>query len=190
MARINLLPWRQELKEQQQKEFLIAGGVAIAATIFLVIGVHVYINNLKEHQERRNRMVKDEIAIVDKKIKKIKDIESKKNKLLTKIEVIQKLQESRPEVVHLFHEVAEKLPEGVFLTKFDQTGATLKFNGKAQSNARVSAFMRAIDASEWMQKPQLNVIRSDKKTNVVQQSDFFVVARLGKIKRVDSDGGK
>lgn len=190
MARINLLPWRQELKEQQQKNFIITIGFSVAMTIVLIIVVHIYINGLIEHQQRRNQMVEVEIAIVNTKIEKIKDIEKKKSKLLTKIEVIQQLQESRPEIVHLFHEVAEKLPDGVHLSKFNQAGAELKFTGFAQSNARISAFMRAIESSEWLQDPELDVIRSSKKTDVEQQSEFLVAARLGKKRQDDSNGGE
>ena len=95
-------------------------------------------------------MLQNEITVLDKKIQEIKDIEEKKNKLLTKIELIQKLQESRPEIVHLFDELAKTTPEGIYLKKFTQLGGTLTIDGKAESNARVSAFMRAIDSSLWL----------------------------------------
>ena len=145
MARINLLPWRAELKKQKQQDFLRVGGLAVFLTIVIIAAVHIHIEGLKEYQESRNQMLKNEIAVVDKKIKEIKSIEEKKNKLLKKIEVIQKLQESRPQIVHLFDELAKMTPDGVFLSRFVQSDSVLTFDGKAESNARVSAFMRAID---------------------------------------------
>ena len=179
MARINLLPWRAELKKQQQRDFLSTGGLAILLTLVILLAEHTYIESLKEHQEDRNQILKNEIANVDKKIKEINAIEEKKNKLLTKIDVIQKLQESRPLIVHLFDEMTRTTPDGVFLTKFTQDGSLLTFNGKAESNARVSAFMRAIDASSWLNSPGLNIIESKDKTKVEQLSDFIMLARLG-----------
>ena len=95
-----------------------------------------------------------------KKLLILRDIEEKKSKLLAKIDLIQKLQESRPEIVHLFDEIPKATPDGVFLTKFTQTGSELIFEGKSQSNARISAFMRAIEASPWLQTPTLTVIQS------------------------------
>lgn len=141
MTKINLLPWREELRRQKKQDFITAIGLSVLATIAILGMVHFYIEGLKDYQERRNKMLQDEIALLDKKIKEIKDIEEKKHKLLAKIDVIQKLQESRPEIVHLFDEVARTTPEGVFLTKFTQAASSLTFNGKSQSNARVSAFM-------------------------------------------------
>jgi type IV pilus assembly protein PilN len=129
-------------------------------------------------------VLKNEIAVLDKKIAEIKDIEQKKNKLLTKIDVIQKLQESRPEIVHLFDELAKTTPEGVYLTKFVQLDATLTVDGKAESNARVSAFMRAIDNSPWLNSPVLGVIKGQGKNNG-EMNDFSLTAKQGK--KVDND---
>ncbi|MGR9116632.1 MAG: PilN domain-containing protein [Gammaproteobacteria bacterium] len=189
MARINLLPWRAELKKQQQRDFLSAGGLAILLTLVILFAVHTYIEGLKEHQEGRNQILKNEIAAVDKKIAEIKSIEEKKNKLLTKIEVIQKLQESRPLIVHLFDEMTKTTPDGVFLTKFAQDESVLTFNGKAESNARVSAFMRAIDASQWLNSPGLNIIQAKDKTKVEQLSDFTLLAKLGGKVEGEENGG-
>lgn len=189
MARINLLPWRAELKKQQQRDFLSAGGLAILLTLVILFAVHTYIEKLKEHQEARNQLLRNEIAVVDKKIKEIRSIEEKKNKLLTKIEVIQRLQESRPLIVHLFDEMAKTAPDGVFLTEFIQGGSSLTFQGKAESNARVSAFMRAIEASPWLSSPRLNIIRSKDKTKVEQLSDFTMLATLGEKTDADQTGG-
>jgi type IV pilus assembly protein PilN len=194
MAKINLLPWREELRKQKQKDFLYAMVLSILVG-FLILGfIHTYIEGLKAYQEQRNQILQNEIVLLDKKIIDIKDVEEKKSKLLAKIDLIQKLQESRPEIVHLFDEISKTTPDGVYLTKFTQTGSELIFEGKSQSNARISAFMRAIEASPWLQTPTLNVIQSlDKessdKTDTEQLSDFMLHARQGKQNSETGNGG-
>lgn len=180
MARINLLPWREELRKQKQQDFLggIVAGILFA--IFMLLLIYLYVEGIKEYQGRRNKIISDEISELDKKIEEIKDIEDKKNRLLTKIDVIQKLQESRPEIVHLFDDLAKITPEGVFLTKFVQVGNNLTMDGKAESNARVSAFMRAIENSQWLNSPVLGVIKGQGKGNG-DLNDFSMLAKQGKI---------
>jgi type IV pilus assembly protein PilN len=178
MARINLLPWREELRKQKKKDFLMAMGVLVVATLVVFLFVHIHIQKMHEYQEQRNQKLSSEIATLDIKLGEIKNIEDTKNKLQKKIDLIQGLQESRPEVVHLFDEISNTAPEGVFLIKFDQTEKNLAFEGKSKSNARVSAFMRAIDASSWLHAPMLEVIKSpDDKATL---SDFTLKATLGK----------
>lgn len=189
MAKINLLPWRDELRKKQQQDFVAGIGAAIVFTVLILILVYMYIEGLKEHQNFRNQMLKNEIAELDKKITEIKDIEDKKNKLLNKIEVIQKLQESRPEIVHLFDELPKATPEGVYLTKFAQVDALLTLDGKAESNARVSSFMRAIDNSEWLNTPVLGVIKGEGKNNG-EMNDFSMTAKQGKKQQNDQTGAK
>ena len=180
MAKINLLPWREEQRKQKKQSFLTTLGLSAIATLGILGLVHANINGQKEYQEHRNKMLQDEIALLDLKIVEIKSIEDKKRKLLAKIDLIQKLQESRPEIVHLFDEIPKSTPDGVFLTKITQTGADLIFDGKSQSNARVSAFMRAIETSPWLELPTLNVIQSPEKTDPDELSDFTLHAKQGK----------
>ncbi len=179
MARINLLPWREELRAQKKQDFLNALGAAVLCTMLVFGGVHLYINGLQKYQEQRNKILQDEIALLDVKITEISSIEEKKSKLLSKIELIQKLQESRPEIVHLFDELPKATPDGVFLTKFTQAGADLTFEGKSQSNARVSTFMKAIETSSWLQTPKLDVIQSPDKAKSEQLSDFTMHVKQG-----------
>ena len=194
MAKINLLPWREELRKKKQKDFINAIVLSVLLG-FIIIGlIHAYIAGLNSYQDQRNLILQNEITLLDKKIVEIKDIEEKKNKLLAKIDLIQKLQESRPEIVHLFDEIPKTTPDGVFLTKFTQTGSELIFEGKSQSNARISAFMRAIETSNWLQTPTLNVIQSpDKrvpnKTDTEQLSDFTLHAKQGNRKDETMNGG-
>ena len=114
MVKINLLPWREELRQQKQRDFLIAIGLGIGLTLAIMAAVHMHIEGLKDYQNARNQLLQTEITAVDQKIAEIKEIEDKKNKLLVKIQLIQNLQESRPQIVHLFDELARSTPEGVF----------------------------------------------------------------------------
>jgi type IV pilus assembly protein PilN len=179
MAKINLLPWREERRQQKQQEFLTSVGLAVLMTAVALGAIHMYIEGLKDYQNSRNKILQDEISVIDKKIEEIRDIETQKNKLLTKIDVIQKLQESRPQIVHLFDELPKSTPEGVYLTKFKQAGDTLTMTGMAQSNARVSAYMRAIEASPWLVSPKLNVIQAKGKGNSIHMNDFTMLAKQG-----------
>ncbi len=187
MATINLLPWREELRKQQQNDFVTSIGVAVTVTCLIFFLVYMQIEGMKEYQQRRNQLIKDQITAVDRKIREIKDIETKKSKLLTKIEVIQTLQTSRPEIVHLFDELAKTIPEGVVLTKFQQTGKNLVLTGKAQSNARVSAYMRAIEASSWLEVPVLQVIKG-KGASSENLNEFSMLAKQGR-KVLEKDNG-
>jgi type IV pilus assembly protein PilN len=186
MARINLLPWREERRKRKQQEFLTGIGVGALATVLILFFVYLYIDGMKGYQDRRNQMLRTEIAALDRQIAEIKDIETKKNRLLTKIDVIHKLQESRPEIVHLFDELTRVTPEGVFLTQFTQIGASLNMEGKAESNARVSAFMRAIEKSDWLNSPVLGVIKGQGRNSGVL-NDFSLIASQGK--KTDNNTG-
>ena len=159
MARINLLPWREELRRRRQKEFVVLIVVAIIAMVGVVGGVHWEFNNRIQFQTGRNNYLLEQIAVLDKKIKQIKDIEAEKRDLLARMEIIEQLQSSRPEVVHLFDELVATLPEGVYYTVIQQKGANISVQGIAQSNARVSSFMRNVDRSTWLEKPNLVEIR-------------------------------
>lgn len=160
MTRINLLPWRETLrKERRQRFYTITSGVALLMGL-VVMAMHLYINGLIEAQNQRNNFLKSEIAAVDKKIQTIKELEKEKQKLLARMEIIQQLQTQRPEIVHLFDELPRRLPKGIYLTGVKQAGKRLVISGVAQSNARISAFMRQLDASSWFTGPHLEVIES------------------------------
>ncbi len=160
MAHINLLPWREELRKQRQKEFgVMAGlGVAFAAAIWGL--VHMQMVNRIDAQDQRNAYLEAQIKVLDTKIAKIKELEKTKAGLLARMNIIQQLQSNRPESVHLMDQLVQTLPDGVFLTSITQTGKALTLAGVAQSNARVSAYMRNIDASQWMANPKLDFIQT------------------------------
>lgn len=155
MPRINLLPWRSELRARRKKEFL----VALAGSLVVAMGV-VYLSKLTVQgwtsaQEGRNGILRNEIAQLDQQIKEIESLETQRSRLVARMQVISQLQRSRPEVVHLFDELVNTVPEGVNLTQVVQQGSRIEMTGSAQSSTRVSALMRNIDASEWLRDPGL-----------------------------------
>ncbi len=186
MANINLLPWREELRSKRQREFLTLLGAGALLTALAMLYVHFFINGLIDDQNSRNSFLRQEIAIVDKAIKEIDALEETKEKLLARMEIIQRLQTSRPEIVHLFDELVETVPEGVYLTKLEQKGPTLRLTGRAESNARVSAYMRNIDTSPWIGESDLKVIENKEKTET-GLSHFDLQAR--QISKVSGDQG-
>ncbi len=175
MPRINLLPWRIELRKQRQKEFFIMAGVA-AGVMACVIGLaHAQTAAMIGYQQRRNQFLDGEIQKLDRKIAEIRDLEREKEHLLARMRIVEELQTSRPEIVHLFDEVVASLPEGVYLTSLKQAGRRIHMTGYAQSNARVSSFMRKLEASSWLKDPDLKEIRAEQKgTN--RLSRFTLVA--------------
>jgi type IV pilus assembly protein PilN len=160
MPRINLLPWRTELRQRRKKEFL----VALAGTLIVGAGV-VYLSKLTVQgwtsaQQGRNEILRAEITELDKQIAEITGLESQRERLLARMQVITQLQRSRPEVVHLFDELVNALPEGVNLTEVVQQGSRIELRGTAQSSTRVSALMRNIDGSEFLRDPGLDVVET------------------------------
>lgn len=160
MARINLLPWREELRQQRKKEFGAAIAIALLVTGGLWFGYYSYINQRIAYQETRNSFLQGQIALLDKKIEEIRKLETEKESLIQRMRAIETLQTSRPVIVKLFNALVTTLPEGLFLTSVEQKGEKLTLRGVAQSNARVSNFMRKIDASDVLKNPQLTVIET------------------------------
>ncbi|MBK1644979.1 pilus assembly protein PilN [Thiocapsa imhoffii] len=158
MTRINLLPWRDAARKRRLIEFAIAGGIALTCTLVLAFLVHLEIEGRIENQLARNRVLEGEITELNRQITEIQDLEKIKSDLLSRMQIIQRLQESRPEIVKLFDALVTTVPDGVYLTRLDQTGRSVIVEGRAQSNERVSAFMRNIEASDWIGRPNLLLI--------------------------------
>ncbi len=173
MAHINLLPWRETRRKEREREFAgIAGGAALLAAA-VILYAHVQIGSMIESQQSRNAVLTREIAELDKAIAEIKTLEAEKSDLLARMDVIQDLQLSRPEIVHLFSELATTLPEGVYYTAIKREGAGVTVGGVAQSNARVSTLMRNMESSPWLEKPALDVIETSEKDRI--RSPSFIL---------------
>jgi type IV pilus assembly protein PilN len=160
MARINLLPWREERRKARQKEFVGMLGLAVLAGILLSILIYSFYTGRVSNQAARNDFLRQAITKVDGEIKEIDALDSKKAKLLARKEVIEQLQANRSQMVHLFDSLVRTIPDGVALTAIKQEGDILTLSGRSQSNARVSTYMRNLESSGWMSKPDLNIIEA------------------------------
>src|ERR1700684_2455239 len=164
MPRINLLPWREQERKVRRREFMVAaGGAVFAAGIFVLCGKILY-SSWTAAQNKKNGLLKQKIVKLDAAIADIQDLENRKQRLVARMEIIEKLQRKRPEIVHLFDEIVKTVPEGVYLTGIKQNGNKLEIHGIAQSSTRVSTFMRNIDSSVWMDNPVLQVVESAKES--------------------------
>ena len=160
MARINLLPWREQLREERKKEFL-----TILALVVLLAGALVflgdrYINGRIDHQNERNAFLKKEITLLDARIKEIEELQARRAQLLDRMKIIQDLQGKRPVIVRVFDEMARTLPDGVYFTNVGMKGSTISVKGGAESNSRVSNLMRQMDGSEWLTSPNLTAVKA------------------------------
>ena len=164
MPRINLLPWREGQRKERKLAFAVAIGIAAAASAVSTLVAYMAFDSMIDGQEHRNDRLRAEIKQVDKQIEEINNLESAKQKFIARMHIIEELQRSRPEIVHVFDEIVRTLPDGVYLTAVKQNDAKLKFEGVAQSSTRVSSFMRNIDASDWLKNPELEVVQTSKDT--------------------------
>ena len=160
MAKINLLPWREELRKQLTQQFVSRLVLSAVLTAVVVFYGWYHMGSLVDYQNSRNRYLQTEIQTLQAQLEEIKELESTKERLLARMDVIQTLQIRRPQIVHLFHELASTLPDGVYLSAIKQTQNSVTLEGLAESNARVSAYMRNLDASEWLRSPSLELIEA------------------------------
>ncbi len=179
MARINLLPWRAELREERRKEFWVLTFAVIIGAVIVAYLANTQVDGQINYQSKRNQRIQAEITQLDTKIEEIKELEVKRERLLKRKEVIDDLQASRAQMVHLFDELVRTLPEGVYLDSIKQNGSQLTLKGFAQSNARVSAYMRNIDNSGWLHEPDLKVIEAQSSERL-RSFDFTLQATIRK----------
>lgn len=161
MARINLLPWRAERQKERKKQFFLMLAMSAFAGLAVWFLINAYYNSQISGQQARNAFLDQEIVVVQAKITEIQALEEKKNKLLNRKMVIEELQANRSQMVHLFDSLVRTIPDGVVLTSIKQEGDKLTLEGRSQSNARVSSYMRNFETSGWMSKPELSVIQAE-----------------------------
>lgn len=170
MPRINLLPWREQQRTDRKKAF----GVGLAAAFLgalVVAGLgYLFFGQLVEAQQARNVTLRNEIKELDKQIEQINSLETQKQQFIARMDIIEKLQRSRPEIVHIFDTFVKTIPDGTYLTAITQTGPKFKIQGVAQSPTRISALMRSLDASGWLMETEIEDIDQGKFTmNAVQR---------------------
>jgi type IV pilus assembly protein PilN len=160
MPRINLLPWREAERKQRRQEFGAAFALALVVAAVIAFGVRMQMQSTIDEQHARNQYLKDEIASLDKQITEILDLEQRKARLLARMQVIEQLERSRPEIVHVFDQLVKTTPDGIYLTSVKQTDRRIQIRGMAQSSTRVASYMRNIDSSEWLSDPSLEILET------------------------------
>ncbi|NBB93876.1 MAG: pilus assembly protein PilN [Gammaproteobacteria bacterium] len=188
MARINLLPWRENLRQERQRNFLIAlVATAVLAVLLVFLGSHLVQRQISD-QEARNNFLRQEIRQLDRDIASIEELEQTRDNLLARKNVIERLQENRSMMVHLFNTLARTVPEGIRLTSVRQAGEELTIEGTTQSETRVSDYMRNIEAAEWMHEPDLRIIEArDGAEGSAEPFRFELRARVASPKAVDEE---
>ena len=188
MARINLLPWREELRRERQRQFMISLLFTAIAGSMIVFLVSFGFNQRISHQEARNQKLSGEIRKLEIRINRIDKLEQTKERLLSRKRIIEELQASRSLTVELLDKLAKSIPVGITLDTVRQQGVNLSLTGNSQSNARVSAYLQSLDASDLFLGPDLKVVKtSSRPATPVEPYEFSIGVRL-RTKRVDEDG--
>jgi len=155
MTRINLLPWRDMLEQERRYRFFMIAGVLLFLTVLVWLSVHFYMASEVGYQEARNKLLQKEIKQAEDQIKEIKNLDEQKQRVIERIDVIQELEDKRPQVVHLFDEIVRQVPDGVYFSSLKQKADKISLEGVAQSDARVSSLMANIEKSQWLTNPKI-----------------------------------
>lgn len=190
MAQINLLPWREELRKERLRQFISTSLLALVCLALINLFVWLQVGQSINEQKGRNDFLDKRIAELDQKIKEISSLETEKQSLLERMSIIQKLQGSRPEIVRVFDELVRAVPDGMYLTGVKEDATDITLTGNAQSNARVSSFMRQLDESELFENPKLDVIQTAVINNLRVSKFALRVNRAGKEQADPSDINK
>lgn len=161
MANINLLPWRDEFRQEKKREFLSVLGLLC---LFTIVVAYTWISFTKasiENQKQRNALLEREIAQLEEKVKEISGLKKRREELETRIRIIQDLQFNRPLVVRYFDEMVRAVPDGMYFDSLTRKSDTFSIKGKTESNNRVSTLMRNLDRSEWFRAPNLKNVIAD-----------------------------
>lgn len=174
---VNLLPWREELKELQKKQFFAMLGTGIIISVVIIILMHFFVVQYIAYQVKRNDFLQQQISLVDKQISEIQRLQKEKELLLARMNIIQHLQENRPHVVKLFDGLVRTIPEGLYLTSMTRLDMRLTMEGKAESNTKVSKLMRNIETSHWLTAPELSTIQAENPKNGEHEITFHLQAQ-------------
>lgn len=160
MARINLLPWREELRAERKQQFLAALGLVAVAAVLAIFAADQVVNGQIDYQNRRNAYLKQNIAELDAQVAEIRDLQRKRTQLIERMRVIQELQGNRPIIVRVMDQLVRTVPDGVFYTSLITKEGKINIQGVAESNNRVSSLMRRLEASDWLEDPNLDAVRA------------------------------
>ena len=187
MAQINLLPWRDDRRQEQKKEFLTVLALVFALGCGLVLLANVVVNGQIDNQKSRNQYLTENIKELDIMVAEIKDLQRKRNQLIDRMRVIQDLQGNRPIIVRVLDQLVRTVPDGVFYTSIGAKGGTISINGIAESNNRVSSLMRRLDASDWLENPNLTGVTAA--TAYGDQATSFKLSVKVQLAKSDQEGG-
>jgi len=190
MARINLLPWREEQRRDRQRQFLTTLLITSILGIVLVFMAGTVFDQKIKHQQFRNELVKSEIRKLEVRISRIEELERTRARLISRKQVIERLQASRSMTVELLDNLAKSIPVGVTLSTLNQQGPTLALAGSSQSNARVSAYLRELEKNDLFLNPELAFVRSTANpANVTEPYEFNIRVKLRPPKTADEEDG-
>ncbi len=179
MANINLLPWREERREELKKEFLtVLGGIVVFALLIVFLW-HSKLESSIQNQQARNGYLKKNIAELSLQVAEIQELKKKREQLIERMRIIQELQGNRPEIVHIIDELVRTIPDGVYYKNIDRKDKVITINGTAESNNRVSSLMRRLDNSEWFGDPNLISVKTNPQYGE-QANDFLMKVKLEK----------
>ena len=171
MTRINLLDWRSARRDRRRKGFIALLAMAVGVALAVVLLVLFLLGTAVDNQNARNQYLRQQIALINKQIKEIQELDKVRQDLLSRMHVIEQLQQNRAATVHFFDEIVNTLPDGVYLTSLKQQGTEVTLQGVAESNGRVSAYIKNLDSSPWFADPRLIVIKA-REQNHQHRSDF------------------
>ncbi|MFU8831474.1 MAG: PilN domain-containing protein [Wenzhouxiangella sp.] len=188
MAKINLLPWRENLRKQRQKNFMVALGFAVAFAVGVVLLTNHTFNQLISGQDDRNNYLRSEIRKLERDIQRIEELEVTRDNLIARKDVIERLQINRSMMVHLFNQMAQTAPEGVTLNSVRQANEQLTIVGTSESETRVSDYMRNIEGAAWLHRPTLRIVeRVDRDARPGQPYRFELGARISAPETVEEE---
>mgnify|MGYP001592893395 CR=1 FL=1 len=189
MAQINLLPWREDRRQELKKEFLITLGLVVVLAAGIVLLGDRVVNGQIDYQKSRNSHLSKEIKVLDKQVREIRELQKRRNQLLDRMRVIQELQGNRPIIVRILDQLVRTIPDGVFYTNINSSRGRIAINGIAESNNRVSSLMRQLDASDWLRAPNLDKVNAATRYGD-QATSFNMTVKLQLPKKEGAEGGQ
>lgn len=180
MTQINLLPWREQLREERKQRFFVLLVVVLLLAVGVIFLASQYFNTAIENQQARNNFICAENTALDARIKEISELKTRRQQLIERMKIIQDLQGNRPIVSRIFDQVVRTIPDGVYFSSLKLTGKTVAIEGEAESNSLVSNLMRNQDASEWLAAPNLTEVKAVSADNTDQTSRFKMTVQQTK----------
>lgn len=160
MAQINLLPWREQLREERKKRFLTILAIVVVVGVGIILLADQYFSSAIARQTARDEYIKTEITKLDQRIAQISELQNRRKQLIARMKTIQDLQGNRPVIGRVFDQLARTLPDGVYFTEVKMTGQSVAITGSAESNNKVSELMRNLDGSPWLGSAALTEVKA------------------------------